>query len=59
MKEAMNAREQKIRHGEYAINWVKEMVDAGEISIDKNGRPNIIRNEEDWEEENQEQEWLY
>ena len=51
----MNAREQKILQGEFAINWVKEQVAANRISIDENGRPNIIQNEEDLEEDEQDQ----
>ena len=45
MKAEMNAREKKLSLGEYAIDWVNEMVEAGQIAIDDSGRPNIIRNE--------------
>ena len=49
----MNAREKKLSLGEYAIDWVNEMVEAGQIAIDENGRPNIIRNEASLEREQQ------
>ena len=45
MKAEMNAREKRLSQGEYAIDWVNEMVEAGQIAIDDDGRPNIIRNE--------------
>ena len=43
----MAVREQAVAQGEFAINWVKDMVSANRISIDENGRPNIIVNESD------------
>ena len=42
----MQEREETLAHGEYAINWVKEQINAGRIRIDENGKPNIIGNRE-------------
>ena len=53
MKQEMNAREKKLSLGEYAIDWVNEMVEAGQIAIDESGRPNIIRNEASLERDQQ------
>ena len=49
----MIEREKKINHGQYAIGWVNEMVEAGQIAIDEDGRPNIIRNEASLERDQQ------
>ena len=43
----MREREEKLMHGEQAINWVNEQINAGRIQIDEQGRPNIIGNAED------------
>lgn len=51
----MAAREEAVAQGEFAINWVKEQVSANRISIDENGRPNIIRNESDLNDDDQRQ----
>ena len=56
LKQELMAREEKVRHGEFAINWVKEREAAGEIAIDEHGRPNIIRNlDEVWEDEGEQE----
>ena len=47
LKKELAVREEAVAQGEFAINWVKDMVSANRISIDENGRPNIIVNESD------------
>ena len=47
LKIELAAREEAVAQGEYAINWVQEQIRANRILIDENGRPNIIRNESD------------
>ena len=55
LKSELVAREEAVAQGEFAINWVKEQVSANRISIDENGRPNIIRNESDLNDDDQRQ----
>ena len=47
MEKELRDREERLERGQHLFEWMETQVNAGKITLDENGRPNIIRNQED------------